>query len=93
MACSAYAWSDDSATPEAFKIDQKSTESPNFSPPNLLMYCCSGSNFLTKSCRTICGEQLCLKDHGLVRHGYEDTSLQSRVHKTETKIQLTPGNS
>ena len=79
--------SNDGAAPEAFKIDQKSTESPNFSPPNLLMYCCSGSNFLTKSCRTICGEQLFLKDHGLVQHGYEDTA--SKVGYTKLKTEFS----
>ena len=77
------AWSDDGVAPEAFKIDQNSTESPNFSPLYLPISCCSGSNFLTKSSRTICGEQLCFKDHGLVQHGYEDTSLQSRVYETK----------
>ena len=78
MAYGAYARSDDGTAPEAFKIDQKSTESPNFSPLYLLISCYSGSNFLT-----ICGEQLCLKDHGLVRHGYEDTSLQSSLYETK----------
>jgi len=82
-ACSSCVQSDDGAAPEAFNIDKKSTESPNFSPLYLPISCCSGSNFLTKSCRTICGEQLCLNYHGLVRHGYEDTSLQSRVYETK----------
>ena len=86
MAYGAYARSDDGTAPEAFKIDQKSTESPNFSPLYLSISCYSGSNFVTKSCTTICGEQLCLKDQGLVRHGYEDTSLQSRYTKLKTKF-------